>query len=79
MIVSHERSYDALRLHIEMLISAVLSEIKMPEGDQKLRHLSIAGNAILDGLWMQGGALPDSFECGELHAFSTSAFSLTRN
>ena len=32
----------------------------------ELRRLAIACNAVIDGLWMEGSALPDAFAKGEL-------------
>ncbi len=75
MTVSHQRSYDLLRLHLKGLISAVLDEAGIETDAQKLRRLSIAGNAILDGLWIEGGALPDAFGEDELVQIGLESFS----
>lgn len=75
MTDSHKRSYDLLRLHLKTLIADVFAESNTPTSDQHLRRLSIAGNAILDGLWMEGGALPDAFEQGELVQVGLESFS----
>ena len=75
MAASHKRSYDRLRLHLKLLISEVFDEIGRPVSDQQLRRLSIAGNAILDGLWIEGGALPDAFQEGELVRVGLESFS----
>lgn len=74
MIVSHKRSYDLLRLHLKVLISDVCHELKRPVTEPELRRLSIAGNAILDGLWMEGGALPDAFHPQELVQVGLESF-----
>lgn len=75
MASSHKRSYDLLRLHLKVLIKNVFAETKTPATDPQLRRLSIAGNAILDGLWMEGGALPNAFEKGELVQVGLESFS----
>lgn len=62
----HERTYACFRDHLEGLISAALAEANQPATPAKLRHLAIAANAVIDGLWLEGGALPDAFEPGEL-------------
>lgn len=66
MTASHNRSYDLLRLHLKQLIADVQSENGCPTDEATLRRYSIAGNAILDGLWLEGGALPEAFKPGEL-------------
>ncbi|KZK88580.1 HTH-type transcriptional regulator BetI [Pseudovibrio sp. Ad46] len=75
MTESHERSYNLLRLHLKKLISDVLLEAGRIVSEQELRRLSIAGNAILDGLWLEGGALPHVFEQGELVQVGLKCFS----
>ncbi len=75
MMASHKRSYDTLRLHLKMMISEVLDETGQPKEEAELRRLSIAGNAILDGLWLEGGALPDAFHDGELVRVGLDSFS----
>lgn len=79
MNASHKRSYDLLRLHLKTLIADALAEIGKQVDDQKLRRLSIAGNAILDGLWIEGGALPGAFETGELALVGLESFSALLN
>ncbi|WP_103334423.1 TetR family transcriptional regulator C-terminal domain-containing protein [Pseudotabrizicola formosa] len=39
------------------------------------RVLAIACNAVIDGLWLEGGTLPDSFAPGELEQIGLSAIS----
>lgn len=75
MTSSHNRSYDILRLHLKELIKEVFEEEGLSIPDDKLRRLSIAGNAVLDGLWMEGGALPDAFHAGELIQIGLESFS----
>lgn len=79
MTASHKRSYDLLRLHLKELIANVLIETNSQVSDQQLRRLSIAGNAILDGLWMEGGALPKSFKKGELVQVGLESFGALLN
>lgn len=75
MTQSHKRSYDVLRLHLKTLIEEVFAEQGKEASPEKLRRLSIAGNAILDGLWIEGGALPRAFEKGELVQIGLESFS----
>ncbi|MCB1384626.1 MAG: TetR family transcriptional regulator C-terminal domain-containing protein [Nitratireductor sp.] len=75
MNASHKRSYDRLRLRLRALIADVFGEAGTPASDSRLRGLSIAGNAILDGLWLEGGALPEAFEKGELARIGLESFS----
>lgn len=75
MTDSHNRSYDLLRLHLKSLIADVFDEAGIEASEQKLRRLSIACNAVLDGLWLEGGALPNAFETGELVLTGLESFS----
>lgn len=62
----HRRTYDYFRDHLEELIEAALEDAGQPAPPARLRHLGTAANAVIDGLWLEGGALPDAFEAGEL-------------
>jgi TetR/AcrR family transcriptional repressor of bet genes len=64
----HERTYIDFRDHVEGLIHAALTEAGRQVGAKELRRLATACNALIDGLWLEGGALPDAFEAGELTA-----------
>ncbi|KIC09634.1 TetR family transcriptional regulator [Leisingera sp. ANG-M1] len=66
MKATHERTYAYFRDRLEELIKAALEEAGRPAPPARLRQLSIACNAVIDGLWLEGGALPDAFEPGEL-------------
>ena len=63
---SHERTYYKYRNRLEALIAAVLNETGRPRSAPELRHLAIACNAVIDGLWMEGGVLPSAFAPDEL-------------
>lgn len=62
----HRRTYDYFRDHLEDLIAAALEDAGQPAPPARLRHLGTAANAVIDGLWLEGGALPDAFADGEL-------------
>ncbi len=62
----HEQTYHDFRDRLEELIAMALAEADIATTPTHLRHLAIACNAVIDGLWMEGGALPDAFEPGEL-------------
>lgn len=66
MLEIHERTYAYFRDHLQTLIDAALREAGRPALPARLRQLAIAGNALIDGLWLEGGALPDAFADGEL-------------
>ncbi|GAB4258933.1 MAG: TetR family transcriptional regulator C-terminal domain-containing protein [Pararhodobacter sp.] len=68
----HERTYLAFRDRLEALIADVLDASGQSRTDAQ--HLAIAGNALLDGLWLEAGALPDQFEAAPLVALAISAF-----
>ena len=63
---SHKRTYYNFRDRLEALIAAVLNDAGQPRTAQELRHLAIACNAVIDGLWMEGGVLPSAFAPDEL-------------
>lgn len=62
----HRQTYHDFRDRLEALISDALRGPDHPETARDLRHLAIACNAVIDGLWLEGGALPEAFETGEL-------------
>ena len=62
----HARTYLEFRDQLEALIGDALAEAGKPCVTEMARRLAIACNAVLDGLWLEGGALPESFEPGEL-------------
>lgn len=66
MLAIHEQTYHDFRNQLETLISQALEEAGRPLPASELRRLAIACNAVVDGLWMEGGALPDAFEPEEL-------------
>ncbi len=72
---SHKKTYNLLRLHIKALISDVLEEEELAISETQLRGLSVACNAVLDGLWIEGGAIPDEFSDSELVNVAVDSFS----
>lgn len=62
----HEQTYRDFRDRLEALLSDALREAGKPADKPKLKKLAIACNAVIDGLWMEGGALPSEFNDGEL-------------
>ncbi|SLN42953.1 HTH-type transcriptional regulator BetI [Roseovarius albus] len=66
MFEIHEQTYHDFRGRLEALIGEALNEANILITPPRLRSLAIACNAVMDGLWMEGGALPDAFEPEEL-------------
>lgn len=62
----HEQTYREFRDQLEALIADVFREINRPTTPAELRQLAIASNAVIDGLWIEGGALPSEFRPDEL-------------
>ncbi len=62
----HAQTYADFRNRLEALIAAALTEAGTPADPGQLRRLAIACNAVIDGLWLEGGALPEAFEQDEL-------------
>ena len=69
----HEATYLGFRDRLEAMIADALRAKGRPA--QGTRALAIAGNALLDGLWIEAGALPDHFAAGELKSIAIKAFS----
>ncbi len=62
----HRRTYLDFRNRLEDLIGDALADDNRPADRTERRRLAIACNAVIDGLWLEGGALPDLFEPDEL-------------
>lgn len=61
MRATHERTYLHYRDILQRLIEAALAETGRGVPAPEARALAIACNAIVDGLWLEAGALPDAF------------------
>ena len=71
----HEGTYLGYRDRLQGLIQALPGK-----SDPALaRELAIACNAVIDGLWMEGGTLPDSFAPGEVERIGLSAVAAILN
>ena len=64
---AHEDGYLSFRNALQDLIAA------LPRPPASPRDAAIALNALLDGLWLEGGLLPDRFAAGELERIALSA------
>ncbi len=62
----HQRTYSYFRDQLETLIVAALRESGRSVVTGEATRLAIACNAVIDGLWLEGGALPDAFSEGQL-------------
>jgi TetR/AcrR family transcriptional repressor of bet genes len=62
MRAAHEASY----LHYRDLLQGLISALPREADAARLRADAIACNAVIDGLWLEGSALPETFEPGEL-------------
>lgn len=62
----HEKTYHDFRNRLEVLIRESLTESKITVQSEELRQMAIASNGVIDGLWLEGGALPEAFHPGEL-------------
>ncbi|MEQ3680348.1 TetR family transcriptional regulator C-terminal domain-containing protein [Pseudophaeobacter sp.] len=63
---THAKTYVQFRDRLENLIRAALEEAGRETEPARLYQLATACNALIDGLWMEGGALPEAFAPGEL-------------
>lgn len=69
----HAASYERFRCKLEGLIRAALADAGRSVDAAALRGQAIAVTALLDGLWLEGGLLPDGFEPGELARLGLAA------
>jgi AcrR family transcriptional regulator len=65
----HEAAYLGYRNRLEGLIAALARS----NDPARLRAQAIACNAVIDGLWLEGSALPDSFSPGHLPEIGLAA------
>lgn len=70
----HEATYLAFRDRLEGLIAEALAAAGRPSDPATTRRLAIAGNALLDGLWIEASVLPERFAEGEARAIALAAF-----
>ena len=69
----HEATYLQFRDRLQGLIHDALQASGRPTTET--RALAIAGNALLDGLWIEASTLPDHFHSGEVKSIAIKAFS----
>ena len=62
MLQIHQLTYLGFRDLLQSLIAA----LPQAREEDELRRLAIACNALIDGLWMEGSAMPEAFAPGEL-------------
>ncbi|MDO8882852.1 TetR/AcrR family transcriptional regulator [Pseudotabrizicola sp.] len=67
----HKATYLGYRDRLQALIQALPGR----SDPAKARALAIACNAVIDGLWLEGGTLPDSFAAGEIEQIGLTAIS----
>lgn len=73
MLTTHEETYLAYRNRLQALIAAAFTESGRIAGPAELRRLAIACNAVIDGLWLEGGILPEAFAEGEIAAIGLAS------
>lgn len=66
MRATHEATYLAYRDRLEGLIDDALGEAGRKTDATNLRYLAVACNAVIDGLWLEGGLLPEAFADEEI-------------
>lgn len=70
----HEATYLAFRDRLEHMIAAALHAAGKPADPAVTRRLAIAGNALLDGLWIEASLLPDHFATDDMTSIAIKAF-----
>ena len=71
----HAVTYLAFRDRLETLIASALRSAERPADPATLRAHAIAGNALIDGLWIEAAALPEYFADTDLRVLALAAFS----
>ncbi|MBC2834402.1 TetR/AcrR family transcriptional regulator [Paragemmobacter straminiformis] len=66
----HQTTYLAYRDQLQTLIAALPGR---PVDAEKDRRDAISCNALIDGLWIEGAALPDAFRRGEVARIALDA------
>ncbi|WP_417588427.1 TetR/AcrR family transcriptional regulator [Pararhodobacter oceanensis] len=69
----HRETYLEFRDLLQRMITEALAHSGQPV--DQAQDLAIAGNALLDGLWIEAGALPDAFTPDQLKSIAINAFS----
>lgn len=69
MRAAHEAGY----LHYRDLLQGLIADLPRVADAPRLRADAIACNAVIDGLWLEGSALPHAFEDGELERIGLHA------
>ncbi|KPQ08393.1 MAG: TetR family transcriptional regulator [Rhodobacteraceae bacterium HLUCCA12] len=70
----HEGTYLAFRDRLEAMIAEALQAAGRQPPPGGTRALAIAGNALLDGLWIEGSLLPEHFAKNEMKSIAIKAF-----
>ena len=73
MRATHRRTYLQVRDCLEVLIRGAFEEAGDIPDSATLRRHAIACNAVLDGLWLEGGVLPEAFAEDELTAIGVAS------
>ncbi|MFN6951289.1 MAG: TetR/AcrR family transcriptional regulator [Albidovulum sp.] len=73
MRATHEATYLAYRDRLQALITAAFCETGRVAEPTELRRLAIACNAVIDGLWLEGGLLAETFAAGEIEAIGLAS------
>ncbi|WP_113912477.1 TetR family transcriptional regulator C-terminal domain-containing protein [Roseovarius dicentrarchi] len=72
---THAATYAEFRDHLQGLIATALAEAGRPATPDALRRHAIACNALIDGLWLEGGLLPEAFGADELAQIGLASIS----
>lgn len=62
LLAVHEASY----LRFRDALQALIAGLPRQADPRRLRRDAIACNAVIDGLWLEGSVLPDTFAAGEI-------------
>jgi AcrR family transcriptional regulator len=65
--------HRATYLEYRDLLERLIADLPRPEDPTRLRADAIACNAVIDGLWLEGSALPEAFAHGELETIGLQA------
>lgn len=67
---THERTYLWFRNGLEDLITEALTEAEIDFIPGEIRKRAIMCNAVIDGLWIEGAAMPSEFDEGDVQSLA---------
>ena len=65
--------HSANYLRFRNMLQSLIADLPRPSTPEQLRRDAIACNAVVDGLWLEGSALPDAFAKDEIASIALAS------